>query len=123
MKKEFEWLYKRADAANTETPRECQILSLDYADKGLPIPAYIAEALLSSTERGREKMERVIETINLSAQNGVGKETAGINAAVLAATIAANQGIDGPLAAKRRHNNLLKYFASYRLMQEIGPTE
>lgn len=88
MPKEADYLYQRPDQGNTELPRECHILAMVYIHKGEAIPNDVYNAVLGSAERGREKLKRVMDTINKFVDKGFGKATSGINEPVLASSIA-----------------------------------
>lgn len=120
---EMDYLYRRPVESDTETPRECQILAMVSAIKGEAIPGDIYEAVLRSAERRKDVLKEAMDFVNKWADMGKGKENARMNMMTLAGAIIHSHGINGPIAAKSRLNNLGMYVQAYLLTDEMGPTE
>lgn len=123
MERSPEYLLKRADPTNTETPRECHLQAMLCAYKGVAIPYDVYNAVLASAERRREVLEQAMDSINKLADMGKGPELARLGMISLAGSIVNAEGIDGPKAAKRRLDNLGKYFQGLLFTELSGPTE
>lgn len=118
-----EYLYRRADPGNTETPRECHLQAMLCAFRGEAIPFDVYQAVLGSAERRQDVLKETMDSLNTLVDLGQGKATSQLNLIALAGAIVLAEGIDGPKAAKRRLNNLDRYFKSLLLSEELGPTE
>jgi len=127
MQKEADYLYQRPDESNTDLPRECHILAMVHTHKGESIPNDVYNAVLGTVKVSRrEKLGRIMDTINGFADINMGKEMSEVNKIVLAAGIASGQGVEGFeifAAYDRRLKYLLQYFEGYLLTEDLGPTE
>lgn len=120
---EKDYLYERPIKHDTETPRECQVRALYHTFMNERIPEDVYEAVLQSSERNRALVKQSMDTINKTAETEMGEKLMKISMMSLAGVIAGSSGINGPKAAKRRLDNLGKYFQSYAYYQLLGPTE
>jgi len=120
---ERDYLYDRAVDSDTETPRECHILAMYSAYKGIKIENEVYEAVLNSAQIRKDTLKYTMDLVNKSVDANIGEEMSRLNIMALAGSIVASYGIDGPKAAKRRLDHLGKYFEEYLLYVELGPTE
>lgn len=117
------YLYRRSDPSDTETPRECHLQAMLCAYRGTAIPYEVYQAVLLSAERNQENLKRIMDSINTLSDLGKGKETSRSGMMVLAQSLINSEGIKGPKARRRRLANLDTHFQKLLISEETGPTE